>query len=156
MMGALWAQDEVRGHWSGVIDAPNQQLTIEVDLDRSGKDWIGSISIPQQNASGIPLEAISFSDGKWKFGIKGIPGNPTFVGALSDDKQILSGDYSQGAGSVPFRLKRNGEPKVEVPKSSPPLAKEFLGTWEGTLEAQQSLRLRLKMFNEATGAKAVL
>ncbi len=41
-------------------------------------------------------------------------------------------------------------------KASPPVAKEFLGNWEGTLETDQALRLVLKMANDQNGATAVL
>jgi hypothetical protein len=57
----------------------------------------------------------------------------------------------------PTRLKfsRTGDPKVEEAKASPAVARDFLGTWEGTLEGP-GLRLVLKMSNDASGANAVL
>jgi hypothetical protein len=152
----LWAQNSPKGHWSGSVDVPNQSLAMEIDLDQTADGWIGSISIPAQNASGLPLEPITFEKGKCVFHIKDGPGDPTFTGALSADGQTLSGDFTQGPGTFPFHFRRTGDPKVEAPKSSPAVAKEFLGTWEGTLEAQQSLRLVLKMSNDDRGAKATL
>ena len=128
---------------------------MEIDLDRVTNDWIGSISIPAQNASGIPLDAISFTNGKCTFRIKGAPGDPTFVGTLSADGKTMAGDLTQGQGVFPFKFSWTGDPKVATAKSSPALAKEFLGTWEGTLEVGQALRLVLKLSNDAGGAKAV-
>jgi hypothetical protein len=153
---SICAQDGPRGHWSGSVEIPGQSLAMEVDLDRVTNDWIGSISIPAQDASGIPLDAISFTSGKCTFRIKGLPGDPTFVGTLSPDGKTMAGDFTQGLGTFPFKFSRAGEPKVEIAKSSPALAKEFLGNWQGTLEVGQSLRLVLKMSNDAGGAKAVL
>src|SRR5262249_25433995 len=124
-------------------------------LDKGPKGWIGSISIPAQNASGIPLDAIAFTNGKCTFRVKGAPGDPTFTGTLSADGKTMSGDFTQGPGTFPFRFSRTGDPKVDEVKSSPPVAKEFLGTWEGTLETP-GLRLVLKMSNDANGAKAIL
>jgi uncharacterized protein len=153
---AMYAQDSPRGHWRGSIEIPGQPMAIEVDLDRTASDWIGSVSIPSQNASGIPLDGISVANQKCSFRIKGVPGDPTFKGTLSADAATISGDFIQGTGTFPFKLTRSGDASVEVAKHSPAVAKEFLGTWEGTLEAGQALRLVLKMSNEADGAKAVM
>ena len=150
------AQDGLRGHWTGSVEIPDHSLAMEVDLDKAANGWIGSISIPDQNASGIPLDAISFADGKCTFRLKGVPGDPTFTGTLSADGKTMSGDFTQGPGTFPFKFSRTGDPKVEIPKSSPAVAKEFIGTWEGTLQAGQPLRLVLKMSNDDGGAKAVL
>jgi hypothetical protein len=157
MAGALsvWAQDGPRGHWSGSVQVPNQTLAIEVDLDKGPNGWIGAISIAAQNASGIPLTEITFADGKCAFHVKGAPGDPNFAGTLSADGKTMSGDFTQGPGSFPFKLSRTGDPKVEEEKASPAVAKDFVGTWEGKLDGP-GLRLVLKLSNEAAGAKAVL
>ncbi len=152
----LFAQDAARGHWTGNIDIPDHSLGVQVDLDKTAKGWIGSIAIPAQNASGLPLEAISVTNDKCIFRIKGAPGDPTFTGTLSAEGKTLSGDFTQGGGSFPFKLTRSGDAKVEEIRSSPAVAKEFVGTWEGTLEAGQPLRLVLKMANNESGASAVL
>jgi len=147
----------LQGHWSGAIEVPNQALAVEVDLDQTTKGWIGAISIPAQNATGIPLDQISESSGKVSFHINAGAGGPTFSGTISEDGKTLSGDFSQAGNSMPFKLTRNGEAKVELPKASPPVGKEFLGDWEGTLEAgPQTLRLILKLSNGADGAKGTL
>jgi hypothetical protein len=88
--GSISAQTDMRGHWSGDLATPNATLILEVDLDKSSTGWIGSVSIPAQNASGLPLEAISFSEGKASFRIKGAPGNPTFTGNLSGGRPAVS------------------------------------------------------------------
>lgn len=154
--GALAAQDGPRGHWRGDIDIPDQALAVEVDLDQAAKGWAGSISIPAQNASGLPLEAITVTNGKVTFRIKGAPGEPTFIGTLSADGKTMSGDFTQAGSSFRFKLSRSGVAKVEEAKRNPTVAKQFLGEWEGTLEVGQSLRLALKLTNDDGGANAVL
>ena len=156
MAGSVWAQEGAKGHWSGAIEVPGNTMAVEVDLDKTEKGWIGSISIPSQNAAGLPLDAIAFQDGKWTFRIKGAPGEPTFTGTISADGKAMAGDFTQGPGVLPFKLTRTGEPKVEAVKASLAVAKEFTGTWEGTLEAGQSLRLKLKIVNGEAGATATL
>jgi hypothetical protein len=152
---SICAQDGPRGHWSGSVEVPNQSLAMEVDLDKGPNGWIGSISIPAQNASGLPLVAISFADGKCIFHIKGAPGDPTFTGTLSADGKSMAGDFTQGPGTFPFKFSRTGDAKVERAKASPAVARQFLGTWEGKLEGP-GLRLVLKISNDAGGANASL
>ena len=154
-VGLLAAQSDMRGHWSGPIDTPAGSITMEVDLDNTANGWIGSVSIPAQNATGIPLEAISFSDGKGTFRLKGAPGDPTFTGTLSADGKTMDGQFSQGPGSIPLRLTRTGEAKVEVSKPSPAVAAEFLGRWEGTIEGP-GLHVVLTISNGKEGAEATL
>jgi hypothetical protein len=157
LAGALsvWAQVDPRGHWSGSVEVPGQPLGMEVDLEKGPNGWIGSVSIPAQNATGIPLDAITFTNGKCTFHLKGAPGDPTFTGTLSADGKTMAGDFTQGPGTFPFKFRLTGDPRVEEVKASPAVAKDFLGNWEGTLEAP-GLRLILKMSNDASGAKAIL
>jgi len=135
---------------------PGGPLGMEVDLDKTATGWIGSISIPAQGASGIPLDAISFTNGKGTFRIKGAPGDPTFAGTFSADGKSLEGNFTQGPASLPLKFSRTGEAKVEIPKASPPVAAEFLGTWEGTIQAGASVRIVLTISNGKTGAEALL
>ena len=154
--GQLSAQSTMKGHWSGSIDTPNGPIGVEFDLDQTANGWIGSVSIPAQNASGLPLDLISFSDGKGTFRIKGAPGDPTFTGKLSADGKALDGQIVQSGVSLPLKLNRTGEAKVETPKSSPPVAAEFVGTWEGTIQAGPGLRIVIKIANGKAGAEGSL
>jgi uncharacterized protein len=154
--GALSAQSDIRGHWSGTIDTPAGALVMEVDLDKTASGWIGSVSIPAQGASGLPLDAISFQDGKGSFKIKGGPGDPGFTGTLSADGKIMDGNFTQGPASIPLKLTRTGEAKVDVPKPSPPVAAEFLGTWEGVIDFGATLHVTLKISNGKDGAEALM
>jgi len=144
----------MRGHWSGSLDTPGGALAVEVDLDKTASGWIGSISIPAQHASGIPLDAVTFNNGKASFHIKGGPGDPGFTGTLSADGKSLDGTFSQGPVSLTLKLARTGEAKVEVPKASPAVAAEFLGIWEGAI--QPGLRVVLTISNGKDGAEALL
>jgi hypothetical protein len=154
---SISAQSDMRGHWTGDLETSNATLSLEVDLDKTATGWVGSVSIPAQKASGLPLDAISFSEGKGSFRIKGAPGDPTFTGTLSADGKTLQGEFSQGPTTLPLKLSRTGDAKVEVAQASPPVAAEFLGRWEGTLEAGGGkLRLILTISNGKAGSEAVL
>jgi hypothetical protein len=156
LAGSAWAQDGAKGHWSGAIEVPGNTMAVEIDLDKTANGWIGTLGIPSQGSSGMPLEAIAFQNGKWSFRIKGVPGEPTFTGTIAEDGKTMAGDFTQGPGVMPFKLTKTGEPKIEVAKPSPPVAKEFVGTWEGALEVGQTLRLKLKIANGDAGATATL
>lgn len=92
---ALSAQDGPRGHWTGSIDVPDHALTVEIDLDKTAKGWVGSMAVPAQKVSGLPLE-VSFTNGKWTFRMKGGADVPTFTGTLSADGLTLSVDFARG------------------------------------------------------------
>jgi uncharacterized protein len=153
---AVSAQNDIRGHWSGTIDTPAGALVMEVDLDKAASGWIGSVSIPAQNATGIPLGSITFADGKAAFIFQGGPGNPGYSGTLSEDGKTLDGAFSQGPQSLPLKLTRTGSAKVEPPKASSAVAAEFVGTWEGTINFGIPLRLVLTISNGKEGAEAVM
>lgn len=152
--GMAVAQTDMRGHWSGSLATPGGALGMEVDLSKSGADWVGSVSIPDQGVSGMPLETISFSAGKGTFHIKGAPGDPAFTGTLAADGKSMDGEFSQGPAKLPMKFTRTGEAKVVVPKASPAVAAEFLGTWEGTIPAGPGIRVVLTISNGKTGAEA--
>ena len=154
--GAVSAQNDARGHWTGNIDSPAGAVAVEVDLDKTASGWIGSVSIPAMGASGIPLDPVTFADGKVSFNMKGPAGSPGFSGTLSTDGKTLAGNLSMGPQSLPLKLTRTGEAKVEVPKPSPPVGAEFLGTWEGTVNMGAPLRLTLTISNGKDGAEAVI
>jgi hypothetical protein len=154
--GAASAQNDARGHWTGNVDSQAGAIAVEVDLDKSASGWIGSLSIPAMGASGIPLDPITFADGKVSFSMKGPAGSPGFSGTLSADGKTLDGSLSMGPQPVPLKLTRTGEPKVEVPKPSPPVTAEFLGTWEGAINFGGQLRLTLTISNGTAGAEAVI
>jgi uncharacterized protein YfaP (DUF2135 family) len=82
------------------------------------------------------------------------PATPAFTGTLSADGKSLDGKFSQGPASLPLKLTRTGEAKVEVPKASPAVTAEFLGTWEGAI--QPGLRVVLTISNGKDGAEALL
>lgn len=140
------------GHWSGAIEVPGQPLGIEVDLAQVSNKWEGAISIPAQKLEAFPLSDVAVLAASVGFAMKGVPGNPTFRGTLSEDGTSIAGDFSQGGGKFPFRMTRTGEAKLEPPSKSTAISREFEGSWEGTLNAgAERLRLILRLANDANG-----
>lgn len=144
------------GHWKGTIQAPNGDLNIEVDLALDSGAWIGRFAIPPQGVKGLELSGLSIKEAGITFSVKG-PGDPEFHGTLSKDGTKISGELSQGGGSVPFELTRTGDAVIEKPVVNAALSKELEGTWEGSLEAGgQQLRLRLVLANKAGAGQGTL
>ena len=98
------------GHWEGVISLPGQELKVVVDLASANGAWSGSIDIPAQGAQDLPLGEVKVEGPSISFVIPGIPGRPSFKGTLSADGNGISGDFSQGGQTFPFKLERKADP----------------------------------------------
>lgn len=98
---------ELAGEWRGKADIPGMpiEFLLSIGGDEAGEPR-GTIDIPAQGAKGLALGHFSKADGKWRFSIEGVPGEPTFSGALSDDGTRFSGEFSQGGMRFPFALER--------------------------------------------------
>lgn len=114
------AEPPAAGHWEGEIELPTAKLQVMVDLTQENGVWKGDIDIPLQGAKDLPLEGITVEGTKVRFTIANIPGAPTFDGTLENG--AIRGTFTQGGGSLPFRL---GRETVEVPRKpqepKPPL-----------------------------------
>jgi uncharacterized membrane protein len=140
------------GHWEGTLQVPGNELAIQVDLSGDGKTWEGTITIPAQNLTSFPLSGITVQDDTVAFAMRGVPGEPQFKGTVSKDGKSLSGDFTQGGGTIPFALTRTGDAKIEPLPKSTPITKDLEGSWEGALDVQgKVLRLALKLTSKPDG-----
>jgi hypothetical protein len=140
------------GHWEGALQAPGQEIRIQIDLAPLADKWQGTISIPVQGLKGFPLSGIDVQGMKVAFAMQNVPGNPEFTGTLSNDAKTLSGELRQGGGTIPFSLTRTGDANFERLPDSTPVTKAFEGAWEGTLDVDGNLlRLALNLANTPGG-----
>ena len=100
------AAEGVEGVWEGAMQLPTVDLAIVVEFRAVDDVLEGEIDIPAQGAKDLPLGGISFDGSALKFRIQGIPGDPTFDGALGDDGESISGTFTQGGQEFPFNLAR--------------------------------------------------
>lgn len=140
-------QETAAGHWEGEIELPGSagKLQIMVDLAQADGGWKGTIDIPAQGAKGLALEDIVVDGADVRFSIAGVPGHPTFAGTLGGG--TLSGTYTQGPATLPFRLGRErGEPvaapkRVQEPKPPYPYASEEVTYANGDVKLAGTLTL---------------
>ncbi|MFC2157041.1 serine hydrolase [Acidobacteriota bacterium] len=118
---SVWAGTQpapsIEGHWEGEIVLPTGNLAFDIDFKKEGENWIGDVSIPVQNAKDLPLEKISVSGTDITFVMQGIPGNPTFKGALNEEGTSISGDFLQSGAKFPFTMSRGASRKDKVKKA---------------------------------------
>lgn len=118
-LSRAFAQDDplLDGVWNGTISIPGSALSITVSLStRNGLS--GTIDIPEQGAEGLKLVGFSLEGTRLRFSIDGIPGNPTFDGALNSAADSITGDFKQGGGTFPFTLHKPGEAALKAEQDS--------------------------------------
>jgi uncharacterized protein len=147
------------GYWAGAISLPNAELGVGVELAPAGESaWQGTIDIPMQGLRGFKLDPVKVEGAAVEFAMPGIPGEPRFTGKLADDAKTISGNFSQGGGSVPFRLERKPKPapvaREAVPAKGVP-GKGVAGHWRGAIVPMPNVELRLDLELAADGAGKV-
>ena len=105
------------GRWEGEIETPAGKLGVGVDLEHDESGWSGTIDIPAQGAADLPLAGVELADGRVRFRIAGVPGEPTFDGALAGGE--IRGTFRQGGAELPFRLGREPAVAGMAPPAAP-------------------------------------
>jgi len=112
---AARGEQSLAGHWVGEVEIPGTKLGFDIDfMLKPDGTWSGDISIPDQNAKDLPLGTIIAKGKEVSFEISGVPGSPTFKGALSDDGQKISGQFTQGGQDFPFAMSRSAGLKAQA------------------------------------------
>ena len=58
---ASFSQD-ITGEWYGKISVMGSELRISFSISKNENNYSGTMSVPQQNANGIPLSSVTFQD----------------------------------------------------------------------------------------------
>jgi hypothetical protein len=158
---ALFAQTAIdpSGHWTGAIHVPAyngaaaREIAIDVDIAKIAAGGLeATFGQPAQNIKGLPLGKVSLDGSSISFELKA-NGGGLFKGTVADPKKI-SGEFvtTEGGYAIPFDLARTGDAQIQAAPKSATIAKEFEGSWNGTIEAGgKNERLVLKMKNESDG-----
>jgi len=142
------------GHYEGKLALPNREIQLTLDLDKTDKGWIGSVSLTP-GPSGLTVDKITIDAENIAWAIA-MPNAPSFKGKLDSGTNTMKGSLTSPAGDLPVELKRTGEAKVSVPKESTPLSPKALGSWTAVLQPPggPQLHLTMELANSAPGGKA--
>lgn len=149
-LAAAFAQAGPAGHWEGAVQLPDRELQITVDLTKDDKGaWIGTFAQTTQNVRNLALADIKVDDKSVKFRIAAGGSNAPSFDCSLENPTAMKCTMTTPAGSVTSAMKRTGEAKVDLPKSSPAVSPELEGTWEGSIETPNGvLRLSVHFTNQ--------
>jgi hypothetical protein len=127
------AQTGPGGHWEGAFTAGNREIGLTLDLAKNARsEWIASMSIPSENATGLVVMDVVVNGNSVKFvGVELMMAK--FDLTLGPDGR-MTGTLTNGQNSTPIDFKRTGEARVELIPASPAVSKELEGDWEGSLQ----------------------
>jgi fermentation-respiration switch protein FrsA (DUF1100 family) len=134
MTGTIWsgyAQEHTKlnniicGIWQGAIKTSGFELQMIFTISRNTDSlFIATLDVPEQNATGIPVDKILIDSNSVHLEITPIEG--VFSGNYAKDGETIDGQWSQGGMSLPLVLKRSDtkfvikrpqEPKEPFPYS---------------------------------------
>jgi hypothetical protein len=136
------------GSWQGTLEAGGTKLRVALTVTKSDAGaYAGKLDSLDQGAT-IPIDTITVNGDAVRLEIK----SPAIVfeGTLNKERTELTGTFTQGDQPFPLSFKRSEQAAVV-----PPPAKDFEGSWQGTLEAGgQKLRLVVTVTKSDAGAYA--
>ena len=144
------------GHWEGAIVVPSGEMPFEVDIgvDESGA-LVGTFTNPSEQLVGYPLSKVVVDGAKVTLEIDtgSGSGSQRFVGSVSAEGQVLSGELLVSVYGLPFSFRRTGEARIAAPPHNPSIDAALAKDWQATLViGKSSLPVRLSMQNNADGS----
>jgi len=121
----------IAGEWFGKLNVMGTSLSLSYDFQQVDDKWTGTMSVPQQNAKGIPLTAVTNQDNglQFLFDAAGI----TFSGKWNE-KQEIEGTFIQNGQNFPLVLSRENTAAVKPNRPQEPKAPFPYGIEEVTFE----------------------
>ena len=146
------AQDIV-GDWNGKLTVGTAELRLVLHVtkapDGSLKATLDSID---QNAPGIPVNAVTLKDSKLDLTVDAVHGS--YTGKVNADASEINGTWTQGA-ALELNFHRGGIAANPAPKPAKP--SDIDGDWLGTLDTGVGkLRLVLHITNTEQGLTATM
>jgi hypothetical protein len=137
------------GHYEGVISSPAGEMALQIDLTKTANgDIAGTLTIPAQKLTGFPLTNVVVKGQDVSFAIA-TSGGGYYRGELQGNK--ISGEFSTQMGPLPLDFERTGDARTYDLPPSARIGKELEGVWNGVLDVEGGMRVRLKLANQADG-----
>jgi hypothetical protein len=102
---------DIDGAWEGALDAGGQTLRVALHITTYEDGMSAKFDSLDQNITGAPVTTIQRDGTKLKFEMKQFAG--AYEGTIDKELKTITGDWSQGGGSLPLVLKRKGAPAGE-------------------------------------------
>ncbi len=112
LFAASIAQPNPAGTWLGTLEIQTIKLRVVFHIAKDGDGYKTTMDSPDQGVTGIAVEQTSFADRKLKLAAPVLTFE--FEGTLSEDGQMISGEFRQAGMTFPLELKRTD--KVDEPK----------------------------------------
>jgi hypothetical protein len=153
---------DVSGHWDGVIQAPQMDVPIAVDLARDATGALaGTFDNPAREVRAFPLSNVTAMGMSVAFEIKA-NGGGTFRGTLTPDGKSMTGTFAmigpdKQSMEIPFQLTRTRDAVIEAAPKNPSITKSLEGTWFGTIVVEETQKpIELHLSNHADGTSSGL
>jgi len=96
------------GDWEGKIDASGGNLRVIVHISQAPDGKLtGSLDSPDQDATGIAIDLVSYKEPDLHFAIERI--GSSFDGKMIHDNSEITGEWKQSGLSLPLVFKRRGK-----------------------------------------------
>jgi fermentation-respiration switch protein FrsA (DUF1100 family) len=147
-----FAQDIV-GDWNGKLTIGTAELRLVLHVTKAADGSLtATLDSIDQNAPGIPVNAVTLKDSKLDLTIDAVHG--TYTGKVNADASEIDGTWSQGA-AMPLNFHRGSIAMKPAPKPAKP--SDIDGDWLGTLDTGMGkLRLVLHITNTEDGLIATM
>src|SRR4029434_5525546 len=104
-MGVVQAQAQnVTGNWQGTLQAGKELRIVFVIANADGGGLRATMISIDQGGQGIPANTVTLQGSTLRISVSVINGN--FEGTVSPDGQSITGNWSQGAGSLSLTLRK--------------------------------------------------
>ena len=97
-------QVKPEGDWEGTLDAGAAKLKLVIHVVRKGEQLSATLDSPDQGATGLPIDAISVTDGSIQLDMKSL--GATYKGKFSSDGSRIEGEFNQVGQAFPLNLTR--------------------------------------------------
>lgn len=137
---------DIVGDWSGRIELPGPGLNIGIRFTDDGRGLRGTIDVPSQDISALPLGELRLDDRVVSFALPGLAGDAAFRGTLvgSGKAATIRGDYTQAGRSYVMSLSRGtvqGPARPQQPRPPFPYRSEDVTYRSGDIQLAGTLTL---------------
>jgi fermentation-respiration switch protein FrsA (DUF1100 family) len=131
----------LEGHWSGSLQAGDAVLHLVLHISKSEDDSLrATIDSLDQGVYGIEVSSLAHENAALSFRVASV--GASYEGKLSADRRAITGEWTQGAVSLPLVFHRQAAGAGARKPSNAIASSE--GVWQGALEGN-GMRLRLQL-----------